>query len=250
MHCIVFNLFSGQKGTYGRTDGQTDWLTGGRTDGRTDESITEFHVDALHSFKVMLRTKFKNENEQRAITPKVRCLEWWFLCTALFFNDIYLPTCIKFHVETLHSFKVMLRTKFKNENEQRAITPNLWSFELWFLCSALLLNEINLPMKFHVDALHSFEVILRTKKGRTDGRAGGRTDGRTSQSLQYHQSKAYSLCTKLWEIVHCGAFYCPMVLLMVLSQFWSRLKAICSYFWISHKQFVYCALDSYLQLNH
>jgi len=37
------------------------------------------------------------------------------------------------------------------------------------LCTALLLNEIYLPMKFHV-ALHSFKVMLRTKKGRTDGR--------------------------------------------------------------------------------
>ena len=37
-----------------------------------------------------------------------------------------------------------------------------------FLCTALLLNEIYLPMKFHVDALHSFKVMRRTKKGRTD----------------------------------------------------------------------------------
>jgi len=42
--------------------------------------------------------------------------------------------------------------------------------ELWVLCTALLPNEIYLPMKFHVDALHSFKVMLRTKKdGRTDG---------------------------------------------------------------------------------
>ena len=40
--------------------------------------------------------------------------------------------------------------------------------ELWFLCTALLLNEIYLPMKFHVNALYSFKVMLRTKKGRTD----------------------------------------------------------------------------------
>jgi len=38
-------------------------------------------------------------------------------------NKIYLP--MKFHVDALHSFKVMLRTKFKNENEQRAITPKV-----------------------------------------------------------------------------------------------------------------------------
>jgi len=57
----------------------------------------------------------------------------------------------------------MLRTKFKNENEQRAITPKVWSFKLRFLCTALVLNEIYLPMKFHVDALHRFKVMLRTK---------------------------------------------------------------------------------------
>ena len=71
----------------------------------------------------------------------------------------------------------MFRTKFKNENEQRTVTPNVRSFGSCFLCTALLLNEIYLPMKFHVvDALHSFKVLLRTKTGRTDGRTDERTD--------------------------------------------------------------------------
>ena len=68
------------------------------------------------------------------------------------------------------SVQVKLRTKFKNENEQRAKTPKVWNFELWFLCTALHHNEIYLPMKFHVDALHSFKVMLWTKKRRTDWR--------------------------------------------------------------------------------
>jgi len=63
------------------------------------------------------------DNEQRSITPKICSFELWFLCTALLLNEIYLP--MKFHVNALHSFKVMLRTKFKNENEQRAITPKV-----------------------------------------------------------------------------------------------------------------------------
>jgi len=121
-----------------------------------------------YNFKVMLRTQFKNENEQRALTPKVWCLELWFLCTALFLNDMYL--LMKCQVSSLNTLGVMLRTKFKNENNQRAITPKVWCLELCFLCIARLLNEIYLPMKFPVDALHSFEVKLRTKKGRTDGR--------------------------------------------------------------------------------
>jgi len=96
------------------------------------------------------------------------------MCTALLLNEIYLH--IKFQVSSLNSFWVMLWTKFKNENEQRAITPKVWNFELWFLCTALLLNEIYLPMKFHVDALHNFKVMLRTKKGRTDRQTDGRVN--------------------------------------------------------------------------
>jgi len=123
----------------------------------------------------MLQTKFKNLNEQRTITPKVWCRELWFLCTALLLNDIYLP--IKFQVSSLNTFWVMLQTKFKNSNEQRTITPKVWCQELWFLCTALLLNEIYLSIKFHVDVLHSFKVLLRTKKRQTDGRMEGRTGG-------------------------------------------------------------------------
>ena len=111
------------------------------------------HVNALYNFKVLLRTKFKNENEQRALTSKVWCIELWFLCTALLLNEMYLP--MKCQVSSLNTLRVMLRTKFKNENNQRAITPKVWCLELCFLCTALLLNEIYLPMKFTVDALHS-----------------------------------------------------------------------------------------------
>jgi len=45
------------------------------------------------------------------------------LCTALPLNEIYLP--IKFQVNSLNTFLVMLQTKVKNENEQRAITPKV-----------------------------------------------------------------------------------------------------------------------------
>jgi len=68
---------------------------------------------------------------------------------------------MKFYVNALHSFKVKLRTKFKKENEQRAITPKVCSFELWF--TALLLNETYLPMKFQVSSLNTFRVMLRTQ---------------------------------------------------------------------------------------
>ena len=57
------------------------------------------------------------------------------------------------------------------------------SKELWFLCIALQLNEIYLPMKFNVDALHSFKVMFRTKKGRTDGQTDRQTDGRVNHYM-------------------------------------------------------------------
>jgi len=138
----------------------------------------KFQVSSLNTFWVMLRTKIKNENKQRAITPNIWSFELWFLCIALFRNRIYLP--MNFQVSSLNTFWVMPRTKIKNENDQRAITPKVWSFELWFLCTALLRNEVYLPMKFYVDALHSFKVMLRTKKDkRTDRRTDWLTDGRT-----------------------------------------------------------------------
>ena len=45
---------------------------------------------------------------------------------------------------------VMLWTKFKYENKQRAITKKLSKGELWFLSTALRLDEIYPPMKFHI----------------------------------------------------------------------------------------------------
>ena len=45
--------------------------------------------------------------------------------------------------------KKNLQTKIKYENKQRAITQKLSKEELWFLCTALHLDEIYPPMKFH-----------------------------------------------------------------------------------------------------
>ena len=118
---------------------------------------------------------------------------------------------MKFQVSSLNTYWVILRTKFKNENEvliinilhwvmvlvhctspqwhhmpmKRAITPKVWCLELLFLCTALLLDEIYLPMKFHVDALHTFKVMLWTKKGRTGGQTDGLTDWRTDRLTEW-----------------------------------------------------------------
>ena len=83
------------------------------------------------------------------------------MCTALLLNEIYLP--MKFQVDISYSVRVMLRTKVKSEKLQRAITQKLSKQELWFFCTALLLNEIYLPMKFQIDISYSLRVMLRTK---------------------------------------------------------------------------------------
>ena len=70
----------------------------------------------------MPRTKFKYENKQRAITQKLSKRELWFLCIAL-------PLERSIHQQnfiTIASIVLdILRTKFKYENKQRAITQKL-----------------------------------------------------------------------------------------------------------------------------
>ena len=76
----------------------------------------------------MLQSKFKYEKQQRAITQKLSKQELWFLCTALPLDEIYPP--MKFHNPSQYSFGDMLRTKFKYEKQQRAITRKLSKQEL------------------------------------------------------------------------------------------------------------------------
>ena len=95
----------------------------------------------------MLQTKSKYENKQRATTQKLTKQELQFMCTALPLDEIYPPT--KFHNHGLYSFGEMLRTKFKYENKKRAITQKLSKRQLWFLCTALRLDEIYPPTKLH-----------------------------------------------------------------------------------------------------
>ena len=57
----------------------------------------------------------------------------------------------------------MLQTKFKYENKQRAITQNLGKQELWFMCTALPLDEIYPPTKFHNHSFYSLGDIHQTK---------------------------------------------------------------------------------------
>ena len=95
----------------------------------------------------MLRTKFKYENKQRAITQKQNKQALRFICTALPLEEIYPPT--KFHNHSWYNFGDMLQTKFKYENKQRPITLKLSKQELRFMCTALPLDDIYPPTKFH-----------------------------------------------------------------------------------------------------
>jgi len=80
--------------------------------------------------KKEIQTRSLSQNVTNApeldLTPNFKNVEVTVqnkLCTALLLTEIYLP--IKFHVNALHRFKVMLRTKFMYENQQRAITSKI-----------------------------------------------------------------------------------------------------------------------------
>ena len=72
------------------------------------------------------------------------------MCTALPLDEIYPPT--KFHNHSNYSFGDMRQTKVKFESKQRAITKKKKKKskqELWLMCTALPLDEIYSPIKFH-----------------------------------------------------------------------------------------------------
>ena len=113
----------------------------------------------------MLRTKFKYENKQRAITQKLSKRVLWFLCIALRLDGIYPPT--KFHNHSLLSLRDMHRKKFKYQKKKkkthRAITQKLSKQELRFICIVLPLDKIYPPTKFHNHSKYSFHDMHRTK---------------------------------------------------------------------------------------
>ena len=98
------------------------------------------------------------------------------MCTALPLDEIYPPT--KFHNHSFYSLRDMHRTKVKFESKQRAITKKkkqdekkkqraitqrLSKQELQFMCTALPLDEIYPPTKFHNHSNYSFGDMHRTK---------------------------------------------------------------------------------------
>ena len=63
----------------------------------------------------------------------------------------------------MHWTKFKYEKKKKNPNKQRAITQKLSKQELGFMCTALPLDEIYPPTKFHNHSKYSFEDMHRTK---------------------------------------------------------------------------------------
>ena len=83
------------------------------------------------------------------------------MCTAVPLDEIYPPT--KFHNYSQYTFGDMHQTKFKFENKQRAITQKLKKQELWFMFTAVPLDWIYPPTKFHNHSLYSFGDMFLTK---------------------------------------------------------------------------------------
>ena len=63
-----------------------------------------------------------------------------------------------FQVPSFYTFGDMLRTKIQSLNLQRAITPKILKTELWLLCTALLLNEFYICVKFQVPTFYTLEI--------------------------------------------------------------------------------------------
>jgi predicted nucleic acid-binding protein len=121
----------------------------------------KFQLHNSYTLWDMPRTKSKYEKFQRAITQKWIKQELWFLCTALLLIEIYL--LMKFQLNNSYTLWDMPRTKSKYEKFQRAITQKWIKQELWFLCTALLLIEIYLLMKFQLNNSYTLWDMPRTK---------------------------------------------------------------------------------------
>ena len=110
----------------------------------------------------MHQTKFKfKKTKQRAVTQNLGKQELRFLCIALCLDEIYPPA--KFHNHSQYSLRYAPEKIQVLKKQQRAKTQKLSEQELMFMCTALLLDEIYQPTKFHNHSWYSFGDLLRTK---------------------------------------------------------------------------------------
>ena len=110
----------------------------------------------------MLRTKFKYENKQRAITKKAN--NSYGICA------LPSPLMRSIHPQNFITIVSIVLEICSGQNSsmkinKRAITQKLSKREFWFLCTALCLDEIYPPMKIHNRSKHSLGDMLQEKWG-------------------------------------------------------------------------------------
>jgi hypothetical protein len=134
---------------------------------------TKFHVDI--SYNVVLELcpgqSSKYKNEQRDITPKLDKALHIYPIRSIYLQSFMLTSLIHVVLELCH------QQSSKYKNEQKVIAPKLVKAELQFLCNAHLPNEINQPIKFHVDTSCCYKVMSRTRKAEvwTDDQTDGQS---------------------------------------------------------------------------
>ena len=124
----------------------------------------KFYEYILNSSKVIERTRFCQETAtlkvQRDVTQKVSIQELWFLRSAC--HLMLVNICMKFHEDTLNSFKVTERMWFclRNCYLQSSKRHNSKNINTRVM---VLLMLVNICMKFHEGILNGFWVTERTR---------------------------------------------------------------------------------------
>ena len=107
---------------------------------------TKFHNHSKYSFGDMHQTKFKYESKQRAITQKISKQELWFMCPAL-------PLMRSIHPQNFINIASIVLEICSRQNPSMKINKGknskLSKQELQFMCTAVPLDEIYPPTKFH-----------------------------------------------------------------------------------------------------
>jgi len=102
------------------------------------------------------------------------------------------------------------------EKEQRPITLKLGSGGLWFLCSALVLNKIYTPLKFHVQICNRLWDIAPTTFWRPDIELykEKRTKGNNSKIRKWRVMVLVQCICPQWDL------YTPEVSIQICNSLW------------------------------
>jgi len=105
--------------------------------------------------------------------------------------------------------------------KQREITLKEGRGGLWFLCSALFLNEIYTPLKFHVPICNSLWDIAPKRLWHPDIRTFGRTNSRTddAKSISLSFRRGITRVQYIFNILYQYPLAFLLPLLMSFKQF-------------------------------